>query len=37
VISALAPFLAGLGMFFSGVHVIAASLTPPAVAGQATP
>jgi hypothetical protein len=28
VISALAPFLAGLGLFFTGVHFIAANLTP---------
>jgi len=26
VISALAPFLAGLGLFFTGVHFIAANL-----------
>lgn len=28
MISALAPFLAGLGLFFTGVHFIAANLTP---------
>jgi phosphate:Na+ symporter len=28
LISALAPFLAGLGLFFSGVHFIASNLTP---------
>jgi len=28
VIAALAPFLAGLGLFFSGVHFIASNLTP---------
>jgi phosphate:Na+ symporter len=28
VISTLAPFLAGLGLFFSGVHFISANLTP---------